>query len=149
MIGGFRDEGTGPAVDAGRIVDLLPLQHDPWRVEFYREAMRRGDHFPPVAVLRIGSRLFLTDGHKRLAAWRGLDCPNPIPVELWTWSRWYADQRRQALKTTRRLATIPHLLVRDPRAGLVELLAGPRHWARVVRSLLHFARRSGRRCASS
>jgi hypothetical protein len=102
----------------------------------YRRAMEGGARFPPIAVVRVLGRDWVADGHKRLAAARELLPEGAIvPVEVWGLRRWSADQLRQARREAAKAARLPGLLVREPRRGLHLLLASPRHWWRVARSL--------------
>lgn len=121
---------------ASTLVDLLPIPADPWTIDHYREAMRRGELFPPIAVVRVFGWLLVADGHKRLAAWRTLGREDlPIPIELWSWANWLGDQLHQAGKTLWRLLRLPWWLVTDPTRAWREGTAAPRHWWRVARSL--------------
>lgn len=45
----------------------------------YTNAMKAGDKFPPVVVVRYGNRVMPIDGHHRLAAATALS----IPCEAW------------------------------------------------------------------
>jgi hypothetical protein len=119
------------------VVDLLEVSHAPERIEEYRRAMAAGDRFPPIAVVRLGGRLLLADGHKRFQAFRALG-GEEIHVEVWPWRRWLADQRRQLSGKTRAHGS---LLRRLPRHG--EARAAARrlfwdtlgHWRRIAASL--------------
>ena len=126
-------------VAIGAVTDLLSVPHAPEVVGRYREAMLAGDRFPPVSVIRLGGRLLLADGHKRLRAYRALG-PETILVEVWTLARWLRDQRRQLRENARKNATILRRSFRDP-AGAARLLGTTAaHWRRVARSLLRGAR---------
>jgi len=117
------------------VTDLLSVPHAPEVVGRYREAMLAGERFPPVSVIRLGGRLLLADGHKRLRAYRTLG-PETILVEVWTLARWLRDQRRQLRENARKNATILRRSFRDP-AGAARLLGTTAaHWRRVARSLL-------------
>ena len=117
------------------VTDLLSVPHAPEVVGRYREAMLAGERFPPVSVIRLGGRLLLADGHKRLRAYRTLG-PETILVEVWTLARWLRDQRRQLRENARKNATILRRSLRDP-AGAARLLGTTAaHWRRVARSLL-------------
>ena len=125
------------AIDA--VTDLLSVPHAPEVVERYRVAMLAGDRFPPVSVIRLGGRLLLADGHKRLRAYRALG-PETILVEVWSLARWLRDQRRQLRENARKNATILRRSFRDP-AGAARLLGTTAaHWRRVARSLLRRTR---------
>jgi ATP-binding cassette, subfamily B, bacterial MsbA len=82
------------------VIDLLLPTHAPDRIAEYREAMRRGERFPPIAVVRVAGRYLVADGHKRLSAYRSLPVTE-IVVELWSFRRWLRDQRRQLSDKTR------------------------------------------------
>jgi len=117
------------------VTDLLSVPPAPEVVERYHEAMLAGERFPPVSVIRLGGRLLLADGHKRLRAYRTLG-PETILVEVWTLARWLRDQRRQLRENARKNATILRRSFRDP-AGAARLLGTTAaHWRRVARSLL-------------
>ncbi len=89
-------------VPMARILDLLQVTHDPENVHAYQMAMRAGDVFPPIAVVRFAGRYIITDGHKRFAASRALGV-DAIAVEVWSWRRVAADLGRQAGRWWRRL----------------------------------------------
>ena len=126
-------------VAIGAVTDLLSVPHAPEVVGRYREAMLAGNRFPPVSVIRLGGRLLLADGHKRLRAYRSLG-PETILVEVWSLARWLRDQRRQLRENGRKNATILRRSIRDP-AGAARLLATTAaHWRRVARSLLEGSR---------
>ena len=119
------------------VVDLLAVAHAPERIEEYRAAMQRGDRFPPIAVVRVGRRFLIADGHKRFSAYKALTS-HPILVEVWTVRRWLGDQRRQLTHKTRQQMTLVRQMRRDPQARqqarrlALDTLG---HWQRVVRSL--------------
>lgn len=155
--GGLRDE-VGSCFDATRaefptrvlpvedVVDPLPLSHAPERIEQYRAAMASGDRFPPIAVVRIGRRFFVADGHKRFSAFRALN-GTEILVEVWTIRRWLRDQWGQFAHTTSRqvslaLRSLADAEARREVARLAVDTAG--HWRRVARSLRAHLRRAGR-----
>jgi hypothetical protein len=119
------------------VVDLLVVSHAPERIAEYRTAMQRGDRFPPIAVVRVGRRFLVADGHKRLSAWRGLT-GEPIVVQVWTLRRWLRDQWQQFTHKTGQHVRLARRSWRDPHARrearrLVLDTLG--HWRRVVRSL--------------
>ena len=125
------------------VVDLLHVTHAPERIATYREAMRRGERFPPIAVVCIAGRFLIADGHKRFSAYRSLPV-SEIVVEVWTLRRWLRDQGRQFLHKTRQQW---HVLSR----GVVDRHARPQvarlfwdtvgHWKRLGRSLTRRATR--------
>lgn len=124
-------------VPVAAVLDPLHRGHWPARVAVYRAAMLRGERFPPVAVLALGSRYLLADGHKRLQAYRGLDHPE-IVVEVWPLRRWLADQWRQFTLKSRQQWDILRRLPFEPaarREGHRLLRDTLCHWWRVVRSL--------------
>lgn len=69
----------------------------------------------------------------------GDDAVVVIPVEWWTWRRWFADQLRQARGNLRKNQAIVRLLWRDPRAALALARTTFAHWRRVARSLASLA----------
>ena len=117
------------------VIDVLaPTPHTPERIEAYRAAMARGDRFPPIAVIRLGGRFVVTDGHKRLAAYQTFRRPD-IVVEVWTIRRFLRDQWDQACANARKNRAIAAGLFSDPRESRRLLLATLGHWRRVARSL--------------
>lgn len=129
-------------VRVAEVLDLLPLTHAPETVAAFGEAFRRGERFPPIAVLPLAGRLVLADGHKRFAAWRQAG-GHEIAVEVWTPSRWLADQLRQVRDNARKNARILRLLADDRPEALRLLRATTGHWRRVATSLVQLA--TGRR----
>jgi ParB-like chromosome segregation protein Spo0J len=119
-----------------RVVDLLEAAppHAPERVAAYAGAMAAGQRFPPVAVIRLGGRYVVADGHKRLMAFRTLG-QSEIPVEVWTLRRFLRDQRHQARANSRKIRTILAGFLFDRRESRRLLLTGVGHWWRVARSL--------------
>lgn len=120
-----------------RIVDLLSVPHAPERIAQYRDAMQRGERFPPIAVVRIGRRFVVADGHKRLSAWRAL-AGGPVLVQVWTIRRLLLDLWRQFARKTQQQAALLWRSTRDPQArGDARRLALDTvgHWRRIVRSL--------------
>jgi hypothetical protein len=132
-------EGPVRRVHAGEVLDLLPLTHAPERIAAYADAMRRGARFPPVAVLPLGGRLLLADGHKRLAACRELGVEE-IPVETWGFRRWLRDQTSQARRNAGKNRTIAVKAVTDPREAARLLGTTLAHWRRVAFSLASLVR---------
>jgi len=122
------------------VVDLLDLTHAPEVVARYRERMAAGDLFPPVAVVRMAGRFLLADGHKRLAAYRGLGAEDVV-VEVWPLRRWLRDQAGQAARNAGKNRRIVSGLLRGEGEALELARGTARHWKRVVLSL---ARRAGR-----
>lgn len=122
------------------VLDPLTITHAESRIDEYERAMRRGDAFPPVSVIRIFGRHIVADGHKRLAAVRRIG-PAQICVEVWTYRRWLRDQWRQATANARKNARIARLAFSDP-GGAARLLGTTLgHWRRVARSLLRLSSR--------
>jgi hypothetical protein len=126
-------------VPIGAITDLLSVPHAPDVVSRYREAMLAGSRFPPVSVIRLGRRLLLADGNKRLRAYRAL-APTTIVVEVWTLRRWLTDQARQLRRNAEKNATILKQGARDPAGALRLFGTTTAHWSRVVRSLFRRSR---------
>lgn len=124
---------------SSRIADLLTITHAEKRVTRYREAMLRGERFPPVSVVRLLGRWLLADGHKRLAAFRSLGV-SEIVVEVWPWSRWFADQWRQARDNADKNRRIAINLIRNPAESVRLTTSTLRHWKRVAMSLTSRAR---------
>jgi hypothetical protein len=119
------------------VVDLLPISHAPERIAQYRSAMQRGDRFPPIAVVRVGTRFLVADGHKRLTAFRQLT-DAPIVVELWTVRRWLRDQWQQFVRKTRQQARLARRSYSDPSARREArrlALDTIGHWRRVLLSV--------------
>jgi len=122
-------------VAVAAVLDPLHRGHWPARVAAYRSAMARGECFPPVAVLALGSRYWLADGHKRFQAYRGLGHPQ-ILVEVWPLRRWLADQWRQFTLKSRQQWRILRRLPFEAaarREGWQLLRDTLRHWWRVAR----------------
>lgn len=92
-------------VAAARVVDLFTATHAPECIEDYRQAMARGDRFPPVSVIRLGTRFVIADGHKRYRACRAVGA-GQIPVEVWPLSRLLSDQWHQFRHKTRQIVTV-------------------------------------------
>jgi hypothetical protein len=120
-----------------KIVELLTVTNAPALVLQYRAAMLSGARFPPIAVLSVAGRFVLTDGHKRLSAFRALGQVD-IVVEVWPLQRLARDLWRQSRVQQRRIWS---LLVRIPREGTArdEAVEMAReevaHWRRIARSL--------------
>jgi hypothetical protein len=142
------DEGHGPfdpglatvptrLVPLRKVVDLLVVSNAPDRVAVYRAAMLAGDHFPPIAVLPLLGRFLVTDGHKRLAAYRELGQAE-IVVEVWTVGRLLRDLWQQSRVQQRRVWSVLRRLPRE-NAARREAAAMARqeaaHWRRIARSL--------------
>jgi ABC-type multidrug transport system fused ATPase/permease subunit len=144
-----RDDAPPPCFDASRasgptrrvrlerVVDLLVVSHAGERIADYQAAMRRGDRFPPVAVVRWGERFLVADGHKRLSAFRALG-GDELVVEVWSWRRWVRDQAGQLTRKTRQQWNIARRIGHDPAARQeARRLAWDTvgHWQRALRSL--------------
>ena len=82
-------------VPVRRVVDLLEVTNAPETVARYRDAMARGERFPPVAVIPFVGRYFIADGHKRFTAALPL-AGDEVAVEVWGWGRLAADLWRQS-----------------------------------------------------
>ena len=125
------------------VIDLLHVTHAPDTIASYGAAMSRGQRFPPVAVVRVGGRFFVADGHKRLSAYKELvraggDARSDVLVQVWTWRRWLNDQGRQLRRKTRQQAALLSRSLTDPAAReegrrLVADTVG--HWRRAARSV--------------
>jgi hypothetical protein len=131
-------------VRVDEVMDLLEVTHAPDVIEAYRRAMRAGDRFPPICVVRLAGRLFIADGHKRFQAFCALG-GEEITVELWPKRRWLADQWGQLRRKTRAQGS---LLIRMPRDAAARAAARRLfwdtvgHWGRVVLSLRRFIGRT-------
>lgn len=141
--GGYAESGPfDPSLAAGptrvlslqHVVDLLRVTHAPDRVAEYRAAMIRGQRFPPIAVVRLGGRFVVADGHKRLSAYASAG-RHDIVVEVWTLRRLLRDQARQVMGNARKNGAILRRSVTDPRGAWRLLLTTLRHWRRVALSL--------------
>lgn len=121
-------------VPIDRVIDLLAVSHAPDRISVYRDAMIRGDRFPPVSVLSLAGRFVVADGHKRLTAYRAFGT-SEILVEVWPFGRFVRDQLDQARANARKNREIAVRCVTDPREARRLLLATLLHWRRVVVSL--------------
>ena len=103
-------------VDA--LVDLMPAPD--FRVAglalHFRDRMLCGDRFPPIAVIRVAGRWVVTDGHKRLTAYKGL-AKSTIVVQVWTSRRFFVDHWNQFRKTVRRVFIM--VVRKDPAGGPV------------------------------
>lgn len=125
------------------MVDLLQVTHAPERIEEYREAIARGESFPPLAVISFAGRYFIADGHKRLSAYRSLSVSH-VEVELWSVGRWLGDQMRQARgKAGQALGIIGRLPFDRTarRQGWRLLWDTLGHWRRIVLSMRDRLRR--------
>ena len=119
------------------VIDLLSVSHAPERIAEYRAAMQRGDAFPPIAVVRFGTRYYVADGHKRLSAYRSLTS-SPIVVEVWTRRRWLRDQWEQFSRKTRQQLDLVRRFSSDAearRAARRLAIDTLEHWRRIARSL--------------
>jgi len=125
------------AAPVARVVDLLIVTHASERVEQYRQAMLRGDRFPPVSVLPLFGWFLLTDGHKRFTAYKSLETAE-MPVQVWTIRRSMAHLARQTLREASEGCRIVARLGRDPEAAaLLKKFLWSRviHYRRLGRSL--------------
>lgn len=128
------------------VIDLLEVTHAEERIAEYRRAMRAGDRFPPVSVVRLAGRLFVADGHKRFQAFRAL-AEGEIPVEVWPRRRWLADQWQQLRRKTRAQCSLLLRLPSDPgaRAAARRLFWDTLgHWRRALASLRRWVGRGFR-----
>lgn len=129
----LKAHGPTLRLSVDEIIDLLQVTHAEDRIAEYA-AMRQGFLFPPIGVFRLGRRWLLTDGHKRLAAYRRLDQPE-ILVECWSLDILYADLCRQSHKSHQRLLAALANIPSNPQP-IFDLLAHTlAHWWRIVRSL--------------
>ncbi len=117
------------------VVDLLCVTHAPEKIRQYGLAMRRGESFPPIAVLRLGGRYIVVDGHKRFSAYRSLSRAS-IPVEIWSVARCLEDQWLQFVRNLGRKRTLLLSCHRNPRNFIRLLNQDFPHWRRVALSLM-------------
>jgi hypothetical protein len=119
------------------VVDLLNVTHAPDCIDSYREAMRRGERFPPISVYSLGGVFIVTDGHKRLTACKQLDV-RTIDVELWSLRRLVGDLAGQSARHASAAVRAGGGLFRG-RGGRQEfklfVAATAAHWKRTVISL--------------
>lgn len=137
--------GRTITVPIGAVVDLLQVTHAPDRIAEYRRAMLRGDRFPPIAVVVMGGRVLVADGHKRFTAYRALPVVD-IVVEVWTIRRWLGDQWRQLRGKTRQQWRLVSRVAVDPgaRRELNRLFRDTiGHWRRIAVSLADRLRKPG------
>lgn len=128
-------------VRVDEVLDLLPLTHAPETIAAYAERMRRGDRFPPVAVVRLAGRWVVADGHKRLQAALSLGV-SEVTVEVWGPRELLRDQARQVRQNAGKNARIARAAFHD-RAEAVRLLRATfGHWRRVAASLSQLAARA-------
>ncbi len=127
-------EGTLRRLPLRDVIDLLAVTHAPERIHEYRDAMLRGDRFPPVSVIRVAGWFLVADGHKRLHAYATLG-RSEILVEVWTFRRFLRDQARQAAANVRKNAAIVSRCASDPRGAGRLAMSTVRHWKRVAVSL--------------
>ena len=124
-------------VPVGRVADLLSVTHDPRGIGAYRDAMRRGERFPPISVIPIAGRFVIADGHRRFQAWRELGA-GEILVEVWPLHALVADLWQQHLRFMRGGSEAIRSLARG-RVGRQEAGRFFRHlidhWIRIARSL--------------
>lgn len=127
------------------VIDPLEVTHAPDRVDGYADAMRRGERFPPISAVPIAGRFLVTDGHKRLAAFRQLGA-GEIPVQLWTPFMVVREQWRQ---TRDHYGRGLRILLRCPREkparreALIFLRSEAEHYVRLARSFARLLRRRG------
>lgn len=125
------------------VIDLLPNSSRLERIATYREAMRRGEDFPPISVVRFAGRFVVADGHKRLAALKSLG-REQVLVELWSWRDWTADQRRQLRENLAKNRRILRLIFSNPKESWRLLRSTLRHWRRVALAIIHHVHPPGR-----
>ena len=134
-------------VATAEVIDPLPVTHAAEVIAAYRDAMRRGAHFPPVSVVRLAGRYFVADGHKRFSAYRQLG-GREIAVEVWPWRRWLRDQAGQLGRSTRAQAGLLAGAIVDRRARHAarhQVVVTLGHWRRIALSLRRAGRRLGTR----
>jgi ABC-type multidrug transport system fused ATPase/permease subunit len=100
-------------VPVAQVVDFFTTRHAAERIESYRNAMRKGERFPPISVIRIGRRFVIADGHKRFRACRALGATQ-VTVELWPLRKLLDDQYRQFRHKTHQIATVVARAMRHP-----------------------------------
>lgn len=120
-----------------RVVDPLGISHAGNRVAPYREAMLRGERFPPISVISLAGRFLVADGHNRFAAYRPL-ADGEIVVEVWPLGHWLADQRAQLVRKVRQVCSLAIRSLYDDDARVsarrlrVDTLG---HWKRILASV--------------
>jgi len=120
-----------------RVVDPLGISHAENRITAYREAMLRGERFPPISVVSLAGRFLVADGHNRFAAYRPLG-GGEIVVEIWTIRRWLADQRAQLARKSWQIASLAvrSFYDEDARGAARRLRVDTvGHWKRILASL--------------
>jgi hypothetical protein len=122
-------------VALNRVLDPLWITHAPDRVTAYRDAMLRGDRFPPISVMRAGRRRVVVDGHKRLSAYRALG-RGDIRVEIWPLRQWLRDQWRQVVANAAKNRRILTLVFVDHREAARLFRSTALHWRRVALCLI-------------
>ncbi len=132
-------EGRTRRLPLSAVLDLLPLTHAHDRVLAYRGQMQAGARFPPVAVVPLGGRWVIADGHKRFTAYSALG-PEAIVVEVWGVGRLLRDQWRQVRANAGKNRVILAACLNDRREARRLALATLGHWRRVLSSLRHLAR---------
>jgi ABC-type multidrug transport system fused ATPase/permease subunit len=100
-------------VPAAQVVDFFTTTHAAERIDGYLNAMREGERFPPISVIRIGRRLIIADGHKRYRACRALGA-TWVMVEFWPLRKLLEDQYRQFRHKTRQIVTVAARAIRHP-----------------------------------
>ena len=133
--------GATRRVRAGEVLDLLPLTHAPETIASYAERMRRGDRFPPIAVVRLAGRWVVADGHKRLQAALSLGV-SELTVEVWGPTDLLRDQARQVRENAGKNARIARAALYDRAEARRLLRATFGHWRRVAASLSQLASRA-------
>ncbi len=127
-----------------QVIDLLACLPPTEVTGRYREAMLQGNRFPPVAVVRIGGRFFVADGHKRLTAYKSFGHAE-IPVEVWTRSRWLQDQWEQLRRNLGKKRKLLISLVAQPGESRRLALSTLRHHQCLARALWGLVWGNGRR----
>jgi ABC-type multidrug transport system fused ATPase/permease subunit len=108
-----RAEFATRVVPAAQVVDFFTTTHAAERIDSYMNAMRDGERFPPISVIRIGRRLVIADGHKRFQACRALGATQ-VTVELWPLRKLLDDQYRQFRHKTHQIVTVVARAIRHP-----------------------------------
>lgn len=134
-----RAEHAVETVYVEQVIDPLRITHAPDCVAKYRAAMSRGDRFPPISVLRVGTRRVVVDGHKRFTAYQMLG-HSQIVVEVWPLRQFLRDQWSQVVSNLEKNRRILYFAFVDPpRAGRL-MRSTLLHWKRVALCLMLLVR---------
>ena len=125
-------------IPVDKVVDLLRVPHAHDQIRLYRKAMKDGNRFPPISVLKLGDAYVITDGHKRFTAFSelGLD---EIVVELWGIGTLTRDLLAQTWNQIRKGTIVFSRLHQGPKArrrACWYFISFFQHWKRILASFL-------------